>query len=83
MSRENSATKARRYLIEARVRVIDCDEANGVITAEVRSDGSRIYVAGRETEGSWFCDCAAWSENCAHINALKLISVLEPREPRA
>lgn len=77
MSREDAAAKARRYLTEARVRVLRCDEEDHVIVAEVRGDG-RIYVAGRDELG-WYCDCDARTESCAHLQALKLISVLEPR----
>jgi hypothetical protein len=78
--REDAATKAKRYLAEARVRVLHCDEEDGTIEAEVRGDG-RIYAAGRDESG-WRCDCAARTENCAHLRALRLISVLEPRESR-
>jgi hypothetical protein len=75
VSREAAAAKARRYLSEARVRVRYCDEESGVIEADVRGD-SRIYATGRDVEG-WFCDCAARTENCSHVLALGLVSVLE------
>lgn len=78
--RETIHAKARRYLIEARVRVLHCDEEAGLITAEVRGD-CRLYGAGRDAEG-WFCDCAARTPDCSHVRALRLISILEPREPR-
>jgi hypothetical protein len=76
VSCEDAATKARRYLCEARVRVLYCDEEAGAIEAEVRGDG-RIYTAGRDYEG-WHCGCMARTEGCAHLRALRLISVLEP-----
>jgi hypothetical protein len=78
--REDAATKAKRYLAEARVRVLASDEDDGTIAAEVRGDG-RIYASGRDETG-WYCDCQARTENCAHLRALRLISVLEPKESR-
>jgi hypothetical protein len=44
----------------------------------VRGD-CRVYLAGRDEEG-WFCSCAARTEDCSHVRALRLVSVLEPRE---
>jgi hypothetical protein len=76
--RETIDAKARRLLVETRVRIIDCDEENGVIAAEVRGD-CRLYSAGRDAEG-WFCSCAARTANCAHVRALRLVTILEPRE---
>jgi hypothetical protein len=78
--RENAESKARRYLAEGRVRIVACDEAAGTIMAQVRGSGA-VYAAGHGAKG-WSCDCAAKSKNCAHILALKLISVLEPGESR-
>jgi hypothetical protein len=78
--RENAEAKARRYLTEGRVRVIACDEAAGTIVAEVRGNGA-IYAAGHGPAG-WACDCDAKSKNCAHILALKLVTVLELRQAR-
>jgi hypothetical protein len=73
--------KARRYLTEARVRILHCDEQDGILEAEVRGD-SRLHSAGRDEEG-WFCSCPARTPNCSHVRALRLITVLEPREARA
>jgi hypothetical protein len=78
--RENAESKARRYLCEGRVRVIACDEAAGTIVAEVRGNGA-VYAAGHGPKG-WACECEAKSKNCAHILALKLVTVLEPRAAR-
>ena len=78
--RENPQAKAQRYLCEARVRILSCDEANGTVAADVRGSGA-IYVTGRDDERGWFCDCKARGE-CCHIVALKYVTVLEPREPR-
>jgi uncharacterized Zn finger protein len=68
---ENAAAKARRLLVEGRVRVLFADD--DYLGAEVRGDTGRIYVAGFE-DGAWFCDCPARS-HCAHVRALMLIAV--------
>jgi hypothetical protein len=78
--RETVDAKARRYLVEARVRVLQCDEDAGVIEAEVRGD-CRIYSTGRDGEG-WYCTCAARTVDCSHVRALRLVTILEPREAR-
>jgi hypothetical protein len=76
--RENAAAKARRYLVEGRVRILSCAEAAGVVQAEVRGNG-RIYVAGRNAAG-WYCGCPARGE-CAHLLALNLVTLLEGKHP--
>jgi uncharacterized Zn finger protein len=78
--REDAAAKAKRYLGEGRVRIVSCDEEAGTILAQVRGSGA-IYAAGHGAK-SWSCDCPAKSKNCAHILALKLVTVLEPGESR-
>jgi len=77
MSRETIRKKAGRYLLEARVRVLFCDEDNGIVTADVRGSGAG-YTTGRDDERGWYCDCKARGE-CAHIAALKYVTVMEPR----
>ena len=76
--RETIDAKAQRYLTEARVRILHCDEEAGVIEAEVRGD-SRRYSTGRDAEG-WYCSCAARTRDCSHVRALRLITILELRE---
>jgi hypothetical protein len=80
VSRENVMAKAQRYLCEGRVRILACDEVDGVVTADVRGSGAS-YTTGRDDENGWFCDCKARGE-CAHIAALRYVTVFEPREPR-
>jgi hypothetical protein len=77
MSRENVIAKAQRYLTEARVRILFCDEDNGVVAADVRGSGAS-YSTGRDDEQGWYCNCSARGE-CAHIAALKFVTVMEPR----
>jgi uncharacterized Zn finger protein len=76
--RENPQAKAQRYLCEGRVRVLACNEDDGTILADVRGSGAS-YTTGRDDERGWYCDCKARGE-CAHIVALKYVTVLEPRE---
>ena len=47
--KENVIAKAQRYLRETRVRILFCDEDNGIVTADVRGSGAS-YSAGRDDE---------------------------------
>jgi hypothetical protein len=78
VSRENAREKARRYLGEARLRILECHEDDGRLTAEVRGEG-RLYTVTHDAEG-WSCSREARAENCAHVLACKAVTVLEPRE---
>ena len=77
VSRENFQEKAKRYLAEGRVRILACDEESGIAQGEVRGNGA-VYSVSHDQTG-WFCDCEARTE-CAHIAALKYVTVLRPRE---
>jgi hypothetical protein len=77
--RENFEAKARRYLAEGRVRICVLNEESGIATAEVRGNGAVYSV--RHDEHGWACDCPARTE-CAHVAALKCVTVLKPREMR-
>jgi hypothetical protein len=77
--REAADVKARRYLVEARVRVRQADEDDGAVMAEVRGDSGRIYAAGHDLERGWWCDCPAIGPRCSHLRALQLVTVMEPR----
>ena len=79
MSRESFQEKARRYLVEGRVRILLCNEKSGVASAEVRGSGA-VYAVDHDDKG-WRCDCPARTE-CAHIAALKCVMVLRPRDSR-
>jgi hypothetical protein len=74
--RENVHAKARRYLGEGRLRVLDVDEEAGTALAECRGNGA-IYVVARDENG-WTCECPA-RRTCAHVAAFKLVTALEPR----
>jgi hypothetical protein len=77
--REDAQTKARRYLAEGRVRIRLLNEQSADADAEVRGSGA-VYAVEHDDKG-WSCDCAARTE-CAHIAALKCVTVLKPRELR-
>jgi hypothetical protein len=76
VSRETFKEKARRYLVE---RILACDEEDGTAQAEIRGHGA-IYSVSHD-EAGWDCDCLARTE-CAHIAAIKCVTVLKPRELR-
>lgn len=78
MSRETIDAKASRYLIQARVIVRQLDDHAGTVLADVRGNGA-VYCCGRDEHGRWFCDCLARGR-CAHIEAVKRVTALEPRE---
>jgi hypothetical protein len=54
--REDARTKAERYLVQGRVRLLRCDEDGGYLSAEVRSDGATIYTVAFGP-GGWSCSC--------------------------
>jgi hypothetical protein len=76
--RESAALKARRYVVEGRLRIRELDERGGTVKADVRDDGA-VYTVGRDERGRWFCSCPACGR-CAHEIALGLVVALEPRE---
>jgi uncharacterized Zn finger protein len=76
--RENAHTKARRLLVEGRIRVISVSEDDGHVTAEVRGDSARVYVVSYDN-GTWCCDCATFGV-CSHIKAVQLVTVCQPRK---
>ena len=75
--REAVQVKARRYLGEGRLRVLEVDEHAGTALAECRGNGA-LYTVRRDERG-WTCDCPA-RVTCAHLVALQLVTALEPRE---
>jgi uncharacterized Zn finger protein len=83
MSRESAALKARRLLVEGRVRVLSANEDDGYVSAEVRGDSARVYAVSYEAgDGGWRCDCPTRGA-CSHVRAVQLICVVEPRKAPA
>ena len=72
MSRENVEVKARRYLTEGRVNVVDV--TGQTVTAAVRGAGA-VYRTTHHHRRGWHCTCPARSR-CAHVAALELITVV-------
>ena len=73
--RESAATKARRYLTEGRLLVIEV--AVDRIAALCRGD-TGLYSLGYSA-GDWACDCPARTRGCSHLRALRLVIVVDPR----
>jgi uncharacterized Zn finger protein len=78
--RENAEAKARRLLVEGRLRVQAVDETSGTASAEGRGDSGMTYVVGRDEAGRWFCSCEA-KGRCSHQIALMLVVAFRPRRP--
>ena len=74
MTREDAASKGRRYLTEGRLLVRRVDKQ--AIDARCRGDSGEVYELGADA-GGWACTCPARTDRCAHLLALKLV-VLRP-----
>jgi hypothetical protein len=74
MSRENAAAKGRRYVSEGRLVIRQLD--GQTVQADVRGGGA-IYSCGHDDRG-WYCDCAALTDNCCHLHALRLVVAVKP-----
>lgn len=66
---EGSPAKARRYLLEGRLRVAAI--SSNAISATCRGDGETYKVG--YVEHSWYCTCPARTDQCAHLRALRLV----------
>ena len=73
--RENAFSKARRYLTEGRLLVVAVDENR--IAGLCKGDG-QIYNLGLDPRG-WHCDCPALTDQCAHLRALRLVTVVNSK----
>lgn len=72
MTRETTAGKAGRYLVEGRLIVIGVD--GDQVTAACRGDGE-VYRLGHAPGRGWHCSCPVRSDRCAHLAALRLVTV--------
>jgi hypothetical protein len=76
MTRESADAKARRYLSEGRLQVLEVGPS--IVRATCRGDG-QVYRCGW-WRGRWGCTCPAagtFRAACAHLLALRLV-VNEP-----
>lgn len=71
MTREDAASKGRRYVAEGRL-TIDSVTAAGV-HAVARGDGA-LHDLGHNGR-SWYCSCPAKTDQCSHLVALRLVVV--------
>lgn len=72
MPRESAADKAARYLVEGRLQVVSVDDER--IVARCRGSGT-IYDCGLDA-GGWHCACPARTDRCAHLRALRRVTVV-------
>jgi hypothetical protein len=72
MSRETVAAKAARYLTEARLVITFVNGDH--VAAVCRGDGE-LYRLGHHLPRGWWCECAARTDQCAHLIALRLVTV--------
>lgn len=70
MSRPSAATKARTYLTEGRVVITSCTA--DTVTAVVRGVGHLWHPT--YADGTWSCDCPARTDQCCHLQALRLVT---------
>jgi hypothetical protein len=73
MSRESARTKADRLLLEGRVSILDVDRDH--VRALVRGEG-HLYRA-TYAHGVWACTCAARSDQCSHLLALRRVVAVD------
>jgi len=71
MARESAASKAVRYLAEARL-TIELVSAQRV-RATCRGSGA-VYVVEWSPDAGWSCSCPAW-RTCSHLLALMAVTV--------
>jgi len=76
MTRETVQAKASRYLAEGRLIVTAVDGDH--VTAACRGNGE-VYQLGHEPGRGWWCSCSARTDACAHLTALRLVTVRASR----
>lgn len=77
--RETIQSKAHRYLLEGRLRVLTADHRHAI--AVVRGQGTTYQVEGR-APSAWRCSCPAL-RRCSHLIALQLVICFPPQTSRA
>ncbi len=77
MSRESAHDKGRRYLVEGRLTIRAYSRAAGVV-AFVRGDSGLVYRAEWSPDLGWLCNCLGRTDQCAHLVALRLVTVVHP-----
>lgn len=73
MGRESVEQKSHRYLCEGRLCVTQLDSLS--IEAVCRGGGGgAVYELGHNG-AEWWCSCPARGVRCAHLHALRLVSI--------
>ena len=72
MTRETTAAKATRYLVEGRLIVTEVSGDH--VAAACRGDGE-VYRLGHAPGRGWHCSCPVRTDRCAHLAALRLVTV--------
>lgn len=76
---ETKAEKARRYLAEGRVSIVERRKDDSLVVAYVRGETGELHSCGYDgTRRQWRCTCPAYSKSrshpdCSHLLALKLV----------
>lgn len=77
--RENAHEKGRRYLTEGRLTVRQVSRAG--VLAYCRGDSGLVYRAEWSPDLGWLCNCPAHTDACAHLVALRLVTVVNHGDP--
>lgn len=73
MARETIEAKAKRYLAEGRVRLIEVSARK--IDAVVHGETGTWRCGWHpKVRGGWWCICPAHTPTCCHLDALKLVA---------
>lgn len=72
-SGERAPSKARRYLIEGRVQLVEVTAST--VRAHVRGDGVRHWVTW-SIERGWRCSCPSQQTHCSHRIAVGHVVVV-------
>jgi len=72
MTRESAAAKSVRYLGEGRLTVTALDGDH--VTAVCKGSGESYHL-GHDLGRGWHCSCPARSDGCAHLLALRLVTI--------
>jgi hypothetical protein len=75
MTRESAEAKANRYLCESRLTVVLVDR--DTVRATCRGSGE-LYELGHTPGRGWWCSCPVRSDRCAHLIALRSVTVRRP-----
>jgi hypothetical protein len=75
MTRETVAAKSARYLTEARLTITAVD--GDTVRATCRGSGE-LYSLGHSPGRGWYCSCPVRNDHCAHLIALRSVTIRRP-----